>query len=74
MEENMIDCFSNIQYTPAWFPGFFNVESYRILAAWNQGARTEEEIERQNALEKEELIVEEEKEDCHMEEKIVIYY
>jgi len=80
----MIDCFSNIHYTPAWywkkFPGFFNVESYRILAAWDKGVRTEEEIARQNALETGELIVkeekeekeewgvEEEKEDCCMEE------
>ena len=47
---------------------FFNVESYGILAAWDKGVRTEEEIERQKALEKEELIVEEEKEDCYMEE------
>ena len=69
----MIDCFSNIQYTPAWywknFPGFFNVESYRILAAWDKGVRTEEELERQNTLEEEELGVEEEKEDWCVEEK-----
>ena len=45
------------------------MESYGILAAWDKGVRTEEEIERQKALEKEELIVEEEKEDCYMEEK-----
>ena len=44
------------------------MESYGILAAWDKGVRTEEEIERQKALEKEELIVEEEKEDCYMEE------
>ena len=73
MEEGMIDCFSNIHYTPAWywkkFPGFFNVEIYRILAAWDKGVRTEAEIERQKALEKEELIVEEEREDCDMEEE-----
>ena len=73
MEETMIDCFSNIQYTPAWyrkkFPGFFNVESYRILAAWDKGVRTEEELERQNTLEEEELGVEEEKEDWCVEEK-----
>jgi len=73
MEEPMIDCFSNIQYTPAWywkkFPGFFNVESYRILAAWDKGVRTEEELERQNTLEEEELGVEEEKEDWCVEEK-----
>ena len=67
VEETMIDCSRNIQYTPAWywkkFPEFFNVESYRILAAWNQGVRTEEELERQNTLEQEVLGVEEEKED-----------
>ena len=69
----MIDCFSNIPYTPAWywkrFPCFFNVESYRILAAWDKGVRTEEELERQNTLEEEELGVEEEKEDWCVEEK-----
>ena len=73
MEEGMLDCFSNIHYTPAWywkkFPGFFNVESYRILAAWDKGVRTEEELERQNTLEEEELGVEEEKEDWCVEEK-----
>ena len=62
MEEEIIDCFSNIQYTPAWywkkFPEFFNVQSYKILAAWNKGVRTEE-VERQDGLEKEELIIEE---------------
>ena len=70
----MIDCFSNIQYTPAWywkkFPGFFNVESYRILAAWDKGVRTEEELERQNTLEEEEVLgVEGEKEDWCVGEK-----
>ena len=69
----MIDCFSNIHYTPAWywkkFPGFFNVESYRILAAWDKGVRPEEELERQNTLEQEVLGVEEEKEDWFVEEK-----
>ena len=73
MEEGMIYCFSNIHYTPAWywkkFPGFFNVESYRILAAWDKGVRTEEELERQNTLEEEVLGVEEEKEDWCVEEK-----
>ena len=33
--------YSNIHYTPAWywkrFPGFFNVECYRILASWEGG-------------------------------------
>ena len=41
--------YANIKYTPAWyykeFPGFFNVESYRILANWQQGVRTEEQYE-----------------------------
>jgi len=39
--------FGNIEYTPAWyykhFPGFFNVTSYRILAGWQGGVRTEEQ-------------------------------
>ena len=37
--------FSNIEYTPAWyyksFPGFYNVECYKILAAWTDGVRDE---------------------------------
>ena len=41
--------FANIEYTPAWyykrFPGFYNVECYRILAAWTQGVRSESEHE-----------------------------
>ena len=39
--------FENIRHTPAWyykrFPGFFNVECYRILANWDQGIRDSEE-------------------------------
>ena len=39
--------FSNIMYTPAWyyqrFPGFYNVECYKILANWKEGVRTEEQ-------------------------------
>ena len=42
-----LETFSNIRYTPAWYykkwPGFFNVDSYRILAAWDKGVRTEED-------------------------------
>ena len=37
--------YANIKYTPAWyykeFPGFFNVESYRILANWTEGVRND---------------------------------
>jgi hypothetical protein len=46
--------FSNIHYTPAWyyqkFPGFFNVECYRILANWQNGVRTEEQIKLEDCL------------------------
>ena len=39
--------FANIEYTPAWyykhFPGFFNVQCYRILAGWQGGVRSDEE-------------------------------
>jgi hypothetical protein len=46
--------FSNIHYTPAWyyqkFPGFFNVECYRILANWQNGVRTEEQIKLEESL------------------------
>ena len=63
----MIDCFSNIPHTPAWYwkkiPGFFNVESYKILAAWDKGVRTEEEVEREDALETETLVYEKEEEE-----------
>ena len=49
-----LDTFSNIRYTPAWYykkwPGFLNVESYKILAAWDKGVRTEEEWARQFML------------------------
>ena len=42
-----LETFSNIRYTPAWYykkwPGFLNVESYKILAAWDKGVRTDEE-------------------------------
>ena len=43
--------FQNIQYTPAWYwkkiLGFFNVECYRILAAWDQGVRPQAEMKKQ---------------------------
>ena len=33
--------FANIEYTLAWyfkhFPGFFNIQCYRILAGWQGG-------------------------------------
>ena len=39
--------FGNIDYTPAWyykhFPGFFNVQCYKILAGWQGGVRSEEQ-------------------------------
>ena len=42
-----LGAFSNIHHTPAWYwkrwPGFFNVESYEILAKWDKGVRSEEE-------------------------------
>jgi hypothetical protein len=41
--------FRNIPLTPAWyyarFPGFYNVECYKILANWQGGVRTDEQIE-----------------------------
>ena len=60
-----LDTFSNIRYTPAWYykkwPGFLNVESYRILANWDKGVRTEEEWLRDQGLE--------EGKECEMEEE-----
>ena len=50
-----LDTFSNIRYTPAWYykkwPGFLNVESYKILAAWDKGVRIEEEWLRDQGME-----------------------
>ena len=41
--------YSNIDYTPAWywkrFPGFLNVECYRILANWTGGVPHDEDEE-----------------------------
>ena len=40
--------FANIEYTPAWyykhFPGFYNVQCYKILAGWQGGVRSEEQV------------------------------
>ena len=50
-----LSAFSNIHHTPAWYwkrwPGFFNVESYEILAKWDKGVRSEEEWLRDQELE-----------------------
>ena len=52
-----LETFSNIRYTPAWYykkwPGFLNVESYKILAAWDKGVRTEEEWLEEQGVEEE---------------------
>ena len=60
-----LDTFSNIRYTPAWYykkwPGFLNVESYKILANWDKGVRTEEEWSRDQGMEEGKL--------CEMEEE-----
>ena len=39
-------------YYKKW-PGFLNVESYKILAAWDKGVRTEEEWLRDQGMEEE---------------------
>ena len=44
------------------FPGFFNVQSYRILAEWQGGVRTEEEC-----LKKEEVNMGQEKKNRRIE-------
>ena len=68
----MANCFSNIHYTPACYwkkiPCFFKVEWYIILAAWDQGLRHEEEVERQIALKSNTLVSVEDKEESCMEE------
>ena len=50
MEDDHYDTlctFSNIPYTPAWYykryPGFFNVECYKILAQWEGGVPPKED-------------------------------
>ena len=45
------------------------MECYKILAAWDQGVRTEEEVERQVSLESDALVVEESTEEKYMEEE-----
>ena len=39
--------YSNIAYTPGWyykqFPGFYSIDSYKILASWTGGCRTPEQ-------------------------------
>ena len=51
--------FDNIAYTPAWyykqFPGFYSIDSYKILASWTGGCRTPEQYlkdleEQQNSM------------------------
>ena len=41
-------CFDTIPGTPAWyykkFPGFYNVQCYKILALWEGGVRTDEQL------------------------------
>ena len=68
----MVDCFSNIQYTRAWywktFSGFFSVESYKVFAAWGQGVKPEEKVERQIALESDIFVSEEDSEESCTEE------
>ena len=72
MKEEMVDCFSNIHYTHAWYwkqiAGFFNVECYKLLAAWDQGVRPEEEVERQIALESDAFVSEEDNDESCKEE------
>jgi hypothetical protein len=62
--------FKNIPLTPAWyydrFPGFYNVECYKILANWTGGVRSEEQVEEDMKLEG----VEEEKGDDRNKKRI----
>ena len=41
-------CFDTIPGTPAWyykkFPEFYNVQCYKILALWEGGVRTDEQV------------------------------
>ena len=42
--------YDTIAYTPAWyykqFPGFYNVDCYKILASWTGGCRTPEQYQK----------------------------
>ena len=53
--------FGNIEYTPAWyhkhFPGFYNIQCYKILAGWQGGVRSEEQVVKEET----ELSIEENK-------------
>ena len=53
--------FGNIEYMPAWyykhFPGFYNVQCYKILAGWQGGVQSDE----QNLKDENELRTEENK-------------
>ena len=52
-----LETFNNIRCTPAWYfkkwPGFLNAESYKILAVWDKGVRTEEEWLREQGVDEE---------------------
>jgi len=41
-------CFDTIPGTPAWyykrFPGFYNIQCYKILAQWEAGVQTDEQF------------------------------
>ena len=52
-----LETFSKIGCTPAWYLKkwleFLNVESYKILSAWDKGVRTEEKRLREQRMEEE---------------------
>lgn len=47
--------FDTIVGTPGWyykkFPGFYNVSCYNLLAQWEGGVRTEEQVQKDKELE-----------------------
>ena len=65
MEDDNYDSlctFHNIPHTPAWYykryPGFFNVECYKILSQWEGGVPPKEEEQ----ISTEDIVIEEVKE------------
>ena len=73
-------CFNNIPHTPGWyykeFPGFYSLDSYKILASWTGGCRTQEhyfkDLEASNENDRKRKREENKNDDISVEDCIVI--